>query len=136
VIKPPPGLALIRFLDGFNVDMAYQLRETNAATLEEMKRNVVSVEAIFLAKRAKLKDQTRVTIKEEPSSSSSDAKLDTLVKTMERMMERISLTNRTPPRETKGGTQIRNPNFSKNPPQINQWEKIGPTDQQQNIPPL
>lgn len=47
-----------------------------------MQRNVFSVEEIFLAKREKLKAETRVTIKEQPSSSSLDANLDTLVKTM------------------------------------------------------
>jgi hypothetical protein len=35
-IKPPQGLALIKFPDGFDADMSYQLRERNAATLEEM----------------------------------------------------------------------------------------------------
>jgi hypothetical protein len=28
-IKPPQGLALIKFPDGFDVDMSYQLREIN-----------------------------------------------------------------------------------------------------------
>jgi hypothetical protein len=28
-IKPPQGLALIKFPDGFDVDMSYQLRERN-----------------------------------------------------------------------------------------------------------
>lgn len=35
-IKPSPGLALIYFPDGFNVDMEYQLRERDPTTLEEM----------------------------------------------------------------------------------------------------
>jgi hypothetical protein len=32
-IKPPQGLALIKFPDGFDVDMSYQLRERNSTTL-------------------------------------------------------------------------------------------------------
>jgi len=32
-IKPPPGLALIRYPDGFDADMAYQLRESNPTSL-------------------------------------------------------------------------------------------------------
>jgi len=67
-----------------------------------MQINVVSVEENLLAKREKLKVERRVTIKEVPSSS-SDAKLDTLVKTMERMMERMTLTDKAPPREPQGG---------------------------------
>jgi hypothetical protein len=49
-IKPPPGLALIKFPDGFDADMSYQLRERNAATLEDMQRCAISVEANLLAK--------------------------------------------------------------------------------------
>jgi hypothetical protein len=43
-IESPQGLALIKFPDGFDADMSYQLRERNPATLEEMKRRTVSVE--------------------------------------------------------------------------------------------
>lgn len=70
-IKPPPGLALLRYLDGFDTDMAYHLRERNPTTLEKMQKNVVSVEANLLAKKAKLRVEKRVTIKEEPFSSSN-----------------------------------------------------------------
>ena len=52
-INPPQGLALIKFPDGFDADMSYQLRERNATTLEDMKKSVVSVEANLLARRAR-----------------------------------------------------------------------------------
>jgi hypothetical protein len=51
-IRPPQGLALIKFPDGFDNDMSYQLREINSTTLEDMQKNVISVEANLLAKRA------------------------------------------------------------------------------------
>jgi hypothetical protein len=35
-IKPPQGLDLIKFPDGFGANMSYQLRERNSATLENM----------------------------------------------------------------------------------------------------
>jgi len=35
-LRPPPDLALIKFLDGFDSDMAYQLRERAPASLEDM----------------------------------------------------------------------------------------------------
>lgn len=35
-IKQPMGLQLIKFPDGFNVDMEYQLRERDPTTLEDM----------------------------------------------------------------------------------------------------
>jgi hypothetical protein len=51
-IKPPQSLELIKFLDGFDADMSYQLREINSTTLEDMQKNAISVEANLLAKRA------------------------------------------------------------------------------------
>jgi hypothetical protein len=64
------------------------------------------------------KTKRRVTIKEEPSTSSSYDKLDSIVKSMERMMERLTIADRNPPRENHPAPQIRKPNFKRNPPQI------------------
>jgi len=100
-IKHPQGLALIKFPNGFDVDMSYQLRERNSVTLEDMQKSAVSVEANLLARRARKRTKRRVTIKEEPSMSSSDAKLDSIVRTMERMMERITINDKNPPRENQ-----------------------------------
>ena len=52
-IKPPQGLELIKFPDGFDADMSYQLRERNTTTLEDIQRSSISVEANLLARRAK-----------------------------------------------------------------------------------
>ena len=39
---------------------------------------------------------------EQPSTSSSqEARIDTMLRTMERMMERLSVTRRTPPKENQ-----------------------------------
>lgn len=91
-MKSPPGLSLLHYSDAFDQDMAYQLRERDLATLEEMKRNVVSVEANLLNNKSKLKLEKKFTIKEE-SSSSYDGKLDTLIKTIEIMMERMNIAD-------------------------------------------
>jgi len=58
-----------------------------------MQKNVVSVKSNLLAKKSKMKTERKVTIKED-TSTSSNAKLDTLVKTMEKMMERMTLGDR------------------------------------------
>jgi hypothetical protein len=131
-IKPPQGLALIKFLDGFNADMSYQIRERNSVTLEDMHKSVVSVEANLLTRRARQRTKRRVTIKEEPTMSSSDAKLDSIVRTMERMMERLTIADRNPPRENQDAPRVRNPNFRRNPPQIRQRE---PRDQREQRGP-
>jgi hypothetical protein len=112
-IKPPQGLALIKFPDGFDADMSYQLRERNYATLEDMQKSVVSVEANLLARRARQRTERRVTIKEEPSTSSSDAKLDSLARAMERMMERLTIADRNPPRENQAAPQIQKSKLQK-----------------------
>jgi len=55
------------------------------------------VEVNFLIKKSKIKPKKpkkKVTIKEESSSSSFSVKLDTLIKTMERMMDRITIDDR------------------------------------------
>jgi hypothetical protein len=49
-IKPPQILYLIKVPDGFDADISYQLRDINPATLEEMKKCVVTVEENMLAK--------------------------------------------------------------------------------------
>jgi hypothetical protein len=100
--------------------MSYQLRERNPTTLEDMKKCVVSVEENLLAKRARQRIERRVKIKEEPSTSTADAKTYSLVRTMERMMEILEIIDRNPPRENQPCPQIRNPNFRRNPPQIRQ----------------
>jgi hypothetical protein len=139
-IKTPQGFYLIKFLDGFDDDMSNQIRERNYVTLEDMQKSAISVEANLLAKRARRRTERRVTIKEEPSTSSLDSKLDSIVRSMERMMERLTITDRNPPTENQPATQIKNPNFRRNPPQIrqrdsrDQREKRGPD--QQIRPPL
>jgi hypothetical protein len=117
-IKPPQGLALIKFLDGFDADMSYQLRERNSTTLEDMQKSAISVEANLLAKRARQRSERRVKIKEEPSMSTSDSKLDSLARAVERMMERLTVSDRNALRENPPAPHVQNPNLRRNPPQI------------------
>ena len=46
---------MVKFLDGFDADMAYQLREREPATMEDMQKIAVIVEANLLTKRAREK---------------------------------------------------------------------------------
>ena len=72
--------------------MAYQLRERNPATLKDMQKNAINVEANLMMKRARARNKRRVTIKDEPSTSSSDAKMDKLIRNIERNIDRMSIT--------------------------------------------
>jgi len=49
-IRLPPNLALIKFPDAFDSDMAYQLRERAPQNLEEMQSIAVIVEANLISK--------------------------------------------------------------------------------------
>lgn len=102
-IKPFPGLALICYPDEFDPDMAYQLRERNPTTLEHMQTKAVNVEANLPRKRARARNERSVIIKDEPSTSFSDAKMDTLIRNIERMVDRISITERQ--------LEVINPNY-------------------------
>ena len=59
-----------------------------------MQTNDVSVESNLLAKRARLRNERRVTIKEE--ASNSNLKIDQLAKNLERMMDRLDNIERRP----------------------------------------
>jgi hypothetical protein len=83
-IRPPPGSTHLHFPDAFDPEMAFQLRERNTATLEEMQNIAVDVEANLLIKRSKVKN------KEKEQLKSSEAKLDILASAMEEMMQKIS----------------------------------------------
>ena len=128
-IKPSHGLALIDILDGFDVDMEYQLRETDPTTLEEIQENFIKVEANILAKKAKLKSERIVTMKEEPSTSDVDHKIDNLVKVVNQMIQRVNLNDQTQVRENQNAPQNRNQKFRRNVPQIKQREQKGPEKQ-------
>ena len=67
-LRPPPDLALIKFPDGFDSDMAYQLRERAPLTLADMQNIALSVEANLVAKRNRTRTERRTTFKEEPST--------------------------------------------------------------------
>lgn len=89
--------ALLKFLYGFDQDMDYQLRERDPVTLEETKKLVVSVEANLNDKRARLKTEKRVSIKEEASTSYQ------VLRKVEKMIEKLALDKPNP--------KIQNPNF-------------------------
>ena len=64
-LKPPEGSDLNKFPEGFDPEMAYQLRERDPATLEEMQKDALSVEVNLMEKRARMKNEKRVSFREE-----------------------------------------------------------------------
>ncbi|CAA2990679.1 Hypothetical predicted protein [Olea europaea subsp. europaea] len=86
-----------RNADGFNVDIAYQLRERELDTMEDMQKIVVSAEENLLSRRARAKAEKKTVVKEESSS------MDQLLQKVEQMIERVKLDKPEP--------QVRNLNF-------------------------
>jgi hypothetical protein len=58
-IRPPSGLAHLHFPEDFDPEVAFQLRERNTVTLEEIKNAAVDVEANLLSKRSKLRAEEK-----------------------------------------------------------------------------
>jgi hypothetical protein len=90
-IRPPPVSSHFHFPDTFNPEMAFQLRERNTATLDEMQNIAVDVKANLLIKRSKVRNKEKVKNKEKEQLKSSEAKLNILASTMEEMMQKISI---------------------------------------------
>lgn len=106
-IKPPMGLALIKFPDGFDPDMAYQLRERYSLTLEDMQKIAISIEANLLANRARTKAEKKVTIKEEAST------LDQVLRKIEKMFDRLTIDK--PEAQVRNRTSLVSSNHNSEP---------------------
>jgi hypothetical protein len=88
-IRPPPRSSHPHYPYAFDIDMAFQSRERNTATLEEMKKVAVDVETNLLNRKENLKEEEKDRIEEEQMTS-SEVKLDVLANTVREMMQRIS----------------------------------------------
>lgn len=80
-------------------------------------------------KKTKLKSECRVTIKEEPSTSVVDHKIDNLVRVVNQMMQRVTINNQNQASQNQNVQQARNQNFRRNTPKIKKREQKG-LDQQ------
>jgi len=127
-LRPPPDLALIKFPDGFDSDMAYKLRERAPRSLEDMQSIAVSVEANLISKIARARAKRRTPFKEEPFAF--EQKLDVIIRGMDRLGDRVETIERKSSWVGQPSNTTRNPNFRKN--QNPNTEKAGPG---QNIRP-
>ena len=111
--KPPEGMTKLHFAEAFNDEFSLFLRERRSPTLAQMMSDVVEVEInIMSSKRGRYRVDPREQKKpkEEPqASTSSDPKFDTLVKVMERLVDKLSIREKPPARDNV--PQIRNPNY-------------------------
>ena len=112
--------------------MAYQLRERDFATLEDMQKGALSVEVNLMEKRARMKIEKRVSFREENEPSTSNSKME---KMMEEMMKEMSIIKRAQEIQNQNVLQNRNQNQNQNF-RRNQPSNRSREDDQQITPPF
>jgi hypothetical protein len=134
-VKPPPGAAQLRYADSFDSYFSLLPRERRYTTLNDMMNDLIEVEVNLMAS-GKIKynpetDMKKVQGEAQPSTSqSSNPKFDLMVKTMERLVEKLSLDNKPGIRD-QTELQHRNPNYIIVPvTQIIQRDQMNQGDQQ------
>ena len=71
--------------------MAYQLRERDPLTLEDMQKGALAVEVNLMEKRARMRNEKKVSFREEYKPSTSSSKMERM---MEEMMKKMSILER------------------------------------------
>ena len=103
------GMAKFHYAESFDDEFALFLRERKFATLADMMNDAIEVEINMMSsKRGKYKSKTR-RVKNEPQSS-SDSKFDSMMKVMEKLVDKLSIANRQAVRDSNE-PKIRSPNF-------------------------
>ena len=106
-LKPSQGSDLNKFPEGFDPEMAYQLRERDPSSLEEMKKGALFVEVNLMEKRERMKNEKRVSFREESTPSTSNSKMERM---MEEMIKKISILEREQASQNQTTPQNRNQN--------------------------
>jgi hypothetical protein len=138
-VKPPLRATQNRYVDCFDSDFALLLRERISNTLDDMMNDAIEVE-VNLMESGEMKHNLDKSVKKvqgeaQPSMSQSlDEKIDFMMKTMERLMESMSMENKPATRD-QTDFQPKNQNFRRAlVPQIRQRDQRDQGDQQ--IKPL
>ena len=104
-------MAKLHYTKAFDDEFSLFLRERRSATLADMMSDAIEVEINMMSsKRGRYKVETRK-VKEGPQAftSSTDPKFYSLMKVMEKLVNRLSIDNKQDARDNE--TQIKNPNF-------------------------
>ena len=129
-VKPHTGDTQLQYAEAFDGDFAYSLRERRSTSLTDMMNDAIEVEVNMMASgKMKNKDVDKRKNKEGISSPSSyDSKFDSIMRTMEKLVDRLSLENKQVLVQHQD-TQIRNPNFRRPlVPQARQRDQRNPND--------
>ena len=78
-LKPLQGSALNKFPEGFDPEMAYQLRERYPLTLEDMQKGALVVEVNLMEKRERMRNEKKVSFREESAPSTFSSKMERMI---------------------------------------------------------
>jgi hypothetical protein len=127
-VQPPTGAAQLRYADSFDNDITLLLRERRSTNLDAKMSDAIEVKVNMMAsgkiKQRFNKGDKRPQGDAQPSTSRSiDDKFDLMMRTMEKLMEKMSMGNRPVSRE-QHGPQPRNQNLRRGQvPQVRQREQ-------------
>ena len=113
-MRPPLGMVLVKFPEGLNADMDYQLRERDYNTLEDMKNGAVSVEENLIEKKERLRAEKRVTYRDENVASTSDPNNDRISKNVEKLQQMVEKMVVTVSNLSRNQNHNQNQNFRRN----------------------
>lgn len=141
-VKPPPGASKIYYVDAFSSEITFLLRKGRYIFLTDMMDDAIEVELnLSASKRTKQRNEITRLKEEEPqastSQSNSDPKFNMIMKTMERMMDTLSLGEKNQMKD-ENKPQVRNP-YSRRQQgplvlQVMPRGKINPNEQQIRSP--
>jgi hypothetical protein len=103
-VQPPSGVVQLRYIDSFDSDFTLLLRERRSENMDSMMSDVIEVEVDLMAS-GKIKQKFNKGGKkpqgdmQSSNSRPSDEKFNLMMKTMEKLMERMSMGNKSTTRE-------------------------------------
>ena len=80
-------------------------------TLEDMQKGALAMEVNLIEKRARMRNEKKVSFREETAPSTSSSKMERM---MEEMMKKMSILDRAQSRENQSAPQNRNQSQNQN----------------------
>jgi hypothetical protein len=116
-VKPPPGATKLHYVDDFSSEFTLLLRERRFVSLKDMMDDSIELEVNLIASnKTKQINETRRVKEEEPQASTSqsslDAKFNMMIKTMEKLMDKLFADDKNQ-MKNQNEPQARNPNFKR-----------------------
>ncbi len=104
---------MMDYYETFKGGICLALRERKPPTLDDMMNAAIEVGDSVLATRRHKQEEGRVREENQPSTSAStNENFDLMMKTMNLMLERLSMDNRPPPKDHVE-PHVKNPNFKR-----------------------